>query len=97
MGRNKAAGLDGYPVEIFQVCWDIIEDDMIEMFADFFKNSLDIKRLNYGMITLLPKVKDAYRIQQYRPICLLNCIYKWFTKCLTIRLEPVASRIIHKK
>jgi hypothetical protein len=69
---------------------------MIEMFGDFFKESLDIKRLNYGTITLLPKVKEAIKIQQYRPICLLNCIYKWFTKCLTIRLEPMASRIIHK-
>jgi hypothetical protein len=37
MGRNKAAGLDGYPIEIFQVCWDFIKDDMIEMFADFFQ------------------------------------------------------------
>jgi hypothetical protein len=69
---------------------------MIEMFGEFFKDSLDIKRLNYDIITLLPKVKDATRIQLYRPICLLNYIYKWFTKCLTIRLEPVASRIIHK-
>jgi hypothetical protein len=57
---------------------------------------LDIKRINYGIITLLPKVKEAERIQQFRPICLLNCLHKWFTKCLTIRLEPVAARIIHK-
>jgi hypothetical protein len=26
----------------------------------------------------------------------LNCLYKWFTKILTIRLEPIAERIIHK-
>jgi hypothetical protein len=68
----------------------------MELFDNFFKGTLDIKGLNYGTITLLPKVKDAMRIQQYIPICLLNCIYKWFTKCLTIRLEPVAGRIIHK-
>lgn len=23
-------------------------------------------------------------------------MFKWFTKCLTLRLEPVADRIIHK-
>jgi hypothetical protein len=33
--------------------------------------------------------------QQFRPICLLNCLFKWLTKCMTIRLEPVAGRIIH--
>jgi hypothetical protein len=54
------------------------------------------KRVNYDIITLLPKVKDANRIQQFRPICLLNYLYKWFTKVLTLRLESMAGRIIHK-
>jgi hypothetical protein len=69
---------------------------MIELFADFYLGKLDIKRINYGIITLLPKTKEASRIQQFRPIYLLNCLYKWSTKCLTLRLEPVLSRIIHK-
>jgi hypothetical protein len=51
--------------------------------------------LNYGIITLLPKLKDASKIQQFRPIFLLNCLYKLFIKVLTLRLDPVASRIIH--
>jgi hypothetical protein len=54
------------------------------------------KRVNYDIITLLQKVKDANRIQQFRPICLLNYLYKWFTKVLTLRLESMAGRIIHK-
>jgi hypothetical protein len=57
---------------------------------------MDIKRINYGIITLLPRVKDAIKIQQYIPICLLNCLYKWFTKCLANRLKPIAGRLIHK-
>jgi hypothetical protein len=64
---------------------------MLELFADFRKGDM-----NYGIITLLPKVMEATKIQQYRPIYLLNCIYKWFTKCLTIRLETVAGRLIHQ-
>lgn len=40
--------------------------------------------------------KYAEKIQQFRPICLLNCIYTWFTNVLTLRLEPVAEKIIHK-
>jgi hypothetical protein len=60
---------------------------MIEIFSDFHKGCLDIERIKFGMITLLPKLKDASKIQQYRPICLLNYLYKWFTKVLTLRLE----------
>jgi len=64
------------------------------MFNDFHAGKLEVNRLNYGIITLLPKVQDAENIQQYRPICLLNCIYKWITKVLTLRLEKVADNLI---
>jgi hypothetical protein len=96
MEKNKAAGPDGFPIEFFQKKWDVVKGDMLVLFDDFHKGELDIKRLNYGTITLLPKVKEATKIQQFKPICLLNCIYKWFTKTLTIRLEPIAGRIIHR-
>jgi hypothetical protein len=48
------------------------------------------------VITLLPKVKDANKIQQYRPICLLNVVFKIFTKTLMLRLEKVMGKIINK-
>jgi hypothetical protein len=74
--KNKVAGHDGIPIEFYQQCWDIIRMDMLELFHEFYTGSLDIKRINYGVITLLPKVKVAEKIHQFRPICLLNCLYK---------------------
>lgn len=55
---------------------------------------MDIRRLNFGVITLVPKIKEANIIKQYRPICLLNVDFKWFTRALTDRLVPVASKIV---
>jgi hypothetical protein len=66
------------------------------MFQDFWENKLDIKKLNYGATTLVPKLKYANVIKQFRTICLLNVDYKWFTKVLTNRLVPVAKKIIGK-
>jgi hypothetical protein len=66
------------------------------LFENFHSNRLDIKRINYGIITLIPKSMEVAKIQQYRPICLLNCLYKWFTKLLSMRLEKVTERIIHR-
>jgi hypothetical protein len=68
----------------------------MELFSQFHDKYLDIKRLNYGIITLLPKSKESIQIQQFRPICLLNCVYKWFTKVVTLMLEPIAESIIHR-
>jgi hypothetical protein len=95
MEKNKAAGPYGIPTEFFQVCWEIIKGDIMVLFDNFHLGTLDIQMLNYGIITLLPKVKEATRKQQFRPICLLNCLYKWFTKCLMIRLELVVGRLIN--
>ena len=66
----------------------------MELFNEFYEGGLNVNRLNYGTITLLPKLKEAERIQQYRPICLLNCLYKLITKVLTLRLDQVSQKLI---
>lgn len=96
MEKNTAPGPDHMPIEFFQACWSIIKDDILMMFADFSNHNLDIGRLNYGTISLIPKVKEANIIQQYRSICLLNVIYKIFTKALMLRVENVLERIINR-
>lgn len=46
------------------------------------------------VITLLPKLNEATKIQQYRPICPLNVSFKIFTKVATNRLMGVATEVI---
>jgi hypothetical protein len=96
MAPNKAPGPNNIPIEFYQHCWDIIKWDVMNLFHAFHAGSLDVARLNYGIITLLPKVSGADKITQYRPICLLRCIYKLITKTLTLRIEPYASKMIGK-
>ncbi|WVZ79760.1 LOW QUALITY PROTEIN: hypothetical protein U9M48_027301 [Paspalum notatum var. saurae] len=60
------------------------------------KGEMEVSRLNYGVISLIPKIQGAVRIQQYRLICLLNCLYKLITKVLTLRLEPLVQKLIHR-
>lgn len=71
-----------------------MKGDYTSLFDDLHKGVLDIKRLNYGVITLVPKVKEANCIKQYRPIRLLNIDYKGVTKTLNNRLVPVAKEVI---
>jgi hypothetical protein len=35
---------------------------MMDLFNDFYLGNLDVKRINYGIVTLIPKVKEAERI-----------------------------------
>lgn len=59
-----------------------------------FRGDLDLSRLNYGVIILIPKVTDANTLKHFRPICLLNVCFKLITKILTRRLTKVAYKVI---
>jgi hypothetical protein len=68
--------------------------DLLELFSSLHCGQLELFRLNFGEIILLPKVNEAERIQQYQPICLLNVSFKIFTKVATIRLNTVADHVV---
>ena len=95
MEHNKAPGLDGFPTEFYQQFWDVIKGDLMNMFHDLHKGDLPLFSLHFGVITLLPKTQEASKIQQYRPICLLNVSFKIFTKVATTRINSVADHIVN--
>lgn len=72
-----------------------MKNDIVALFADFHKGKLDLWRLNFALLTLIPKVGDATNMKQFRPISLLNCSFKIFSKLLTIRLTSVVQRIVN--
>jgi hypothetical protein len=91
--NNYSSGPDSIPIEFFHHCWDIVMPDVIHIFHAFHVGHLVVQRFNYGMITLLSKMKDANKIQQFRPICLLLCIYELITKTLSLRLDPFVDKL----
>lgn len=94
MDSNFAPGPNGLPVGFYKKMWPTIRGTIFEMFNKLHAEELNMSRMNYGMITLIPKLKEANNIKQYRPICLLNVDYKWSTKVLTMRLAKCANKLI---
>jgi hypothetical protein len=94
MEHNKVPSPDGFPAGFYQAFWEVVKANLMALFQEFHQGSLLLYSLNFGMIILLPKCTEAVRIQQYRPICLLNVSFKIFTKVLTNRLTSVAHRVI---
>ena len=62
------------------------------MFQDLFLGQLQLFHLNFGTITLLPKKTEAVRIEQFRPICLLNVTFIIFIKVGTKAYTDCAFR-----
>ena len=66
------------------------------MANDFYLGNLDISMPNYGVITLIPKLKEANNVRQFRSICLLNVSFKIFSKLLMDRLTDVLIDVAGK-
>jgi hypothetical protein len=96
MDCSSAPGPDGFPVGLYKIFWNEIKQYVLEMFNNFHSDHFNLKRLNFGMISLIPKLKEANNIRQFRPIRVLNVDYKWFIKTLTMRLTPFANKLISK-
>jgi hypothetical protein len=83
---DVAPGPDGVSFMFYQHYWDIVKADLLSMFNDFHQGKLDLHRLNFALITLIPKEEGARTMKKFRPISLINCSFKIFSKALTLRL-----------
>jgi hypothetical protein len=89
-----APGPDGLPVLFYKKFWPSLRHAVLDILNGFALGRVDIARLNFGILSLLPKVPGADNIKQYRPIALINVIFKLVSKAFACRLTPVAHRII---
>ena len=89
-----APGSDGLSFLFYQKFWDTIKKDFMALVRDFESGSLNTARLNYAIITLIPKEPDAREMKKFRPISLGNCSLKIISKAITNRIAPVCDRII---
>jgi hypothetical protein len=94
MEHNKAPWPDCFWAEFYQCFWEVIKLDLLVLFASLHVGQLELFCLSFGEIILLSKVNETERIQQYRPIGLLNISFKIFTKVATVRLNLVANHVV---
>nr|GEV56851.1 RNA-directed DNA polymerase, eukaryota [Tanacetum cinerariifolium] len=93
-GDNKSLGPDGFTFEIIRKYWHIVGSDFCVAVEHFFDTGVLQKGCNSSFIALIPKVSDAKFVTDFRPICLIGCVYKVITKVLAIRLATMNSDLV---
>ncbi|GJZ24930.1 RNA-directed DNA polymerase, eukaryota [Tanacetum coccineum] len=88
-GENKSPGQDGYTFEFFRRYWNFIGLDFCSADECFFKSGTFPIGCNASFIALIPKVTDTKFVTYFRPISLIECVYKVVTKILANRLATV--------
>ena len=72
---------DSFSFLFYQVFWDLIKVDLMNLIRVFEQGDLNLDRLNYAMITLIPKEPEAKVLKKFRPISLINCSLKISPNC----------------
>ena len=97
MKNNKSPGSDGFTAEFFKFFWPDIGDFILRSINYGFSiGELSITQKE-GVITCIPKGdKDKQYLKNWRPISLLNVIYKLASACIANRLKKVLPKLINE-
>ena len=92
---EKSPGPDGYTGQFFRVCWQIVKDDLMLAVRKLqTANSQNLDKLNSATMILLPKVNGANQPKDFRPISLIHCFGKNFSKIMASRLQPLMPNLV---
>jgi len=94
MHNGKAPGPNGFNVDFFKTCWEIVRKDILEVVEDSRKSRTVLRALNASFIALIPKKEKAITLDRFRPIALCNVVYKIISKVISNRLKPILSTLV---
>jgi len=94
MESNKSPGLDGLSTNFYKHFWPLLGPELTNIYNYAYDHG-HLSLSQRGVITLLFKKGDGTKLQNWRPITLLNTDYKILTKALSNRLKQVLPYIIH--
>ncbi|KAL9659592.1 hypothetical protein QQ045_024399 [Rhodiola kirilowii] len=92
LGPLKAPGIDGFPAVFYQKFWEKVKASVVSKVRRFWMDGFLDKEMNKTLITLIPKKKDADRMEDWRPISLCTVAVKIITKILAMRLQPILDK-----
>ncbi|XP_026439650.1 uncharacterized protein LOC113338440 [Papaver somniferum] len=94
LNQDGSPGPDGFTGIFYRIAWDIISEDLTATIQFCWLNQVIPAGLNSNFLILLPKTKEAKKVNQFRPIGLSNFCFKIITKIITIRISSFLHKLI---
>ena len=68
----------------------------MSFFREFYEHSKFVKSLNATFLVLIPKKVGAEDLRDFRPISLVESLYKWLAKVLANKLKKGVGKVVSK-
>ena len=95
MKNRKSPGTDGFTADFFKVLWGKLGGWVLRSLNEGFRKGELSQTQKEGVIICIPKgEEDRDRLKNWRPISLLNIVYKIGSTSIANRIKPVLTNII---
>lgn len=94
MNPLEALGPNGYFACFYQHNCHIMGKDICRFVHHILNHRMNLYSINHTFITLIPKIKNLLKVEDFIPISLCNIIYKIIAKVLANRLKRILHQII---
>jgi hypothetical protein len=91
---SKAPGLDGFNFKLYMQFWEFVKHDLFTVILEFFRRGKLLKGINTSYIALNLKIAGISPFNDFRPVNLLNKLYKIIAKILAITLKEVMQSVV---
>nr|GEY77765.1 RNA-directed DNA polymerase, eukaryota [Tanacetum cinerariifolium]GEY78006.1 RNA-directed DNA polymerase, eukaryota [Tanacetum cinerariifolium] len=95
-GVDKSLGPDRFNFGLHRYFWKLIETDVVAAMKYFFQYGSIPKGFNSSFIALILKIPDAKMVKDFRPISLIESLYKIIAKILANRLVVVPGDAVNE-
>ena len=95
--KKSSPASDGLTPKFYIWAWELIESDLCEVINNCYLYRSMSKSMRTATVTLLPKKGNLKKLENWRPISLLNTDYKILSKIITKRLTDDLENRISKE
>jgi hypothetical protein len=83
LSKEKALGPDVFIGTFFRSCWQIVKDDLMTAFNQFYtRNQQELHYFNQAWVVLISKKPNADKVTDFMLISLIYSFAKLITKML---------------
>ena len=94
--NNVSPGSSGFTNEFFKFFWRDIKYFVLKSAEYSFKNNRLSASKSLGIISIIPKgEKDKRFLSNWRPLTLLDTLYKLISGCIAERIKPALDTLVH--
>lgn len=93
-GSSKSPGPDGFNFRFIKEFWDILKAEVCNFIYEFHDTGKFVRGFNPSFVVLLPKNENPLSLKEFRPISLINSMYKILAKILSKRLAVALNSVI---